>query len=174
MFDWKYLKSALCLGFFLGLIFGVVNLMMSWRFPLLEDTKGVLLSFWGPMFFIWAVASYRSARKHAKLFSGLVTGLIVAFATICVFDILNLLRFQLFLNELTARSDWQGMMQQFRESGYDSLRTFVTMATIKITPLMIVIGSFIGAVMGVVGGVMGLLSLEWRPTAEKHDGAAAH
>ena len=173
MFDRNYLKSGLRLGFSLGLIFGVVNLMISWRFPLLEDTKGVLLSFWGPMFFTWAFASYRAARRHAQLLSALTTGLVVAFATICVFDILNLLRFHVFLNVLTARSDWEGLMQRFRASDYDSLRTFVTLETITVTPLMIAIGSVIGAAMGVLGGAMGLLSLEWRPTAEKHDGAAA-
>ena len=141
MFDRRYLKSTLRVGFFLGLIFGVVNLMISWRFPLLEDTKDVLVSFWGPMFFTWAFASYRAARRHAQLLSGVTTGLIVAIATICVFDIRNLLRFHLFLNELTARSDWQGMMQRFRASNYVSLRTFVTLETIKMTPLMIAIGS---------------------------------
>src|SRR5437867_9854107 len=112
MFDWKYLKSALRVGLFLGLIFGVVNLMLSWLFPLLDDTKGVLLSFWGPIFFAWAFASFRAARRHEQLLSGGATGLIVAFATICVFDILNLLRFHLFLNELTGRADWQCMMQR--------------------------------------------------------------
>jgi hypothetical protein len=172
MFDWKYLKSALRVGLFLGLIFGVANLMLSWLFPLLDDTKGVLLSFWGPMFFMWAFASFRAARRQGKLLSGVATGLIVAFATICVFDILNLLRFHLFLNELTGRSDWQGMMQRFRASDYDSLRTFVTLEIIKVTPLMIGAASVIGAIMGVVGGLLGLLSREWRPQLPKHARAA--
>ena len=163
MFDWKYLKSALRVGLFLGLIFGVVNLMFSWLFPLLDDTKGVLLSFWGPMFFAWAFASFRAARRQGQLLSGVAAGLIVAFATICVFDILNLLRFHLFLDELTGRADWQGMMQRFRASDYDSLRTFVTLESITVTPFMIGIASIIGAIMGVVGGGAGLLSLEWRP-----------
>jgi hypothetical protein len=57
----------------------------------------------------------------------------LALATICVFDILNLLRFHLFLNELTGRGDWQGMMQRFRASDYDSLRTFVTLETVKVS-----------------------------------------
>ena len=179
MFDWKYLKRALRVGLFLGLIFGVMNLMFSWLLPLLDDTKGVLLSFWGPMFFAWAFASFRAARRQGQLLSGVATGLIVAIAAICVFDILNLLRFHLFLDELTGRADWQGMMQRFRASDYDSLRTFVTLETIKITPLMIGVASVIGAVMGVVGGLLGLVSREWRPqlpntplqpTAEKRGG----
>ena len=163
MFDWNSLKSALRVGLFLGLIFGVVNLMFSWLFPLLDDTKGVLLSFWGPMFFAWASASYRAARRQGQLLPGVTTGLIVAISAICVFDILNLLRFHMFLNELTDRADWQGMMQRFRASDYTSLRTFVTVESITATPLLIGIASVIGAGMGVVGGFLGLLSREWRP-----------
>jgi hypothetical protein len=163
MFDRRYLKNALRVGLFLGLIFGVVNLIFSWLFPLLDDTKAVLLSFWGPMFFAWAVASFRAARRQGQLLPGVATGLIVAFTAICVFNILNLLRFHLFLNELTGRADWQGMMQRFRASDYDSLRTFVTLETIKATPLMLGVATAIGAVMGLVGGLLGLLSREGPP-----------
>ena len=84
MFDWNHLKSAGRVGLFLESIFAVVNLMLSWLLPLLDDTKGVLLSFWGPMFFAWAFASFRAARRQGQLLSGVATGLIVAFATICV------------------------------------------------------------------------------------------
>ena len=90
MFDWPYLKSALRLGLFLGLNFGVVNLMFSWLFPLEDDTIAALLRFYGPMFFAWAFASFRAARRHGQLLQGVATGLIVAFATFCVFDVLNL------------------------------------------------------------------------------------
>jgi hypothetical protein len=131
------------------------------------------------MFFTWAFASFRAARRHGKLLSGVATGLIVASATISVFAVLNLVRFHVFLSDLTGRADWQGMMARFRASDYDSLRTFVTLESIKMAPLMIGIGSVIGTVMGVVGGLLGLWSLERRPqlpntplqpTAEKHGG----
>jgi uncharacterized membrane protein (UPF0136 family) len=163
MFDWKYLKSALRVGLLLGLIFGLVNLAFSWLYPLEDDTIGVLLRFYGPMFLAWAFASFRAARRDGKLLSGVATGLIVAFATFCVFDVLNFVRINVFLYELTGRADWQNMMARFRASDYDSLRTFVTLEAIKATPLLIGVGSVIGAVMGTVGGLLGCLSRGSRP-----------
>jgi hypothetical protein len=163
MFSRRFGNNPLLLGLLIGLVFGAANLVFTWLAPLKDDTPGVLLVAWGAMFFLWAFASFRAARRHGKLRSGVATGLIVAFATICVFAVLNFVRFLVFLYDLTGRADWQSMMAQFRASGYTSLRTFVTVVSIKMAPLLIGIGSVIGAVMGFVGGALGLLSLEWRP-----------
>jgi hypothetical protein len=151
------LKRPLRLGLFLGLIFGAVNQVFSWLFPLEDDTIVALLRFYGPMFFVWAFASFRAARRNGRLWSGVATGVVVAFATFCVFDFLNLVRVNLFLDELTRRADWQSMMGRFRASESDSLRTFVTVDYIKDAPLKIGAASVIGAVMGVVGGSLGRL-----------------
>jgi hypothetical protein len=59
----------------------------------------------------------------------------VAFATFCIFDVLNLVRVNLFLYDLTGRADWQSMMARFRASEFDSVRAFVTMDYIKDAPL---------------------------------------
>ena len=150
-------KSGLRLGFFVGLVFGVVNLVLSWLLPLSDDSIGALLRFYGPMFFVWALASFRAARRDGRLFSGVATGVVVAFATFCVFDLLNLVRVNLFLGELTGRADWQSLMGRFRASGSDNLRTFVTLEYIKDAPLKISAASVIGAVMGTVGGALGRL-----------------
>jgi hypothetical protein len=144
-------------GLFLGLSFGAVNVLFSWLFPLTDDTIGALLRFYGPMFFLWAFASFRAARRDGRLLSGVATGLLVAFATFCVFDVLNLVRVNLFLDDLTGRADWQSMMARFRASQFDSLRGFVTTEYIKDAPLKIGVASVIGAVMGVVGGSLGFL-----------------
>ena len=157
MIDWLYIKSALRLGLFLGLIFGAVNLVFSWLFPLEDDTIGALLRFYGPMFFVWAFASFRAVRRDGRVLSGIATGLVVAFATFCVFDVLNLVRVNLFLYDLTGRADWQSMMMRFRASQFDSLRGFVTLDYIKGAPLKIGAASVIGAVMGAVGGSLGRL-----------------
>jgi hypothetical protein len=79
----------------------------------------------------------------------------VAFATFCVFDLLNLVRVNLFLDELTGRADWQSMMASFRAGEWDSLRSFVTVSYIKDAPLKIGAASVIGTVMGVIGGTLG-------------------
>src|SRR5262245_9181948 len=93
-------KSRLRLGLFIGVTFGAVNLLSSWLFPLADDTIGALLRFYGPMFFLWALVSFGAARRDRRLLSGVTTGMVVSFATFCVFDLLNLLRVNLFLAEL--------------------------------------------------------------------------
>jgi len=150
-------KSGLRLGLVLGMVFGTVNVLFSWLFPLSDDTIGALLRFYGPMFFMWVFASFRAARRDERLLSGITTGVVVAFATFCVFDLLNLVRVNLFLDDLTGRADWQSMMVRFSASGFDSLRAFVTLEYIEDAPLKIGAASAIGAVMGTVGGVLGRL-----------------
>ncbi len=113
-----------------------------------RSCRCALLRFYGPMFFAWTLASFRAAQRSGRLSSGVSTGLGVAFATFCVFDGLNLLRVNLFLNDLTGRADWQKMIWPFRASGLDSLRLFVDIDDIKGAPLRIGVASVIGAVVG--------------------------
>jgi len=125
------------------------------------------------MFFVWALASFRAARRSGRLLSGVTTGMAVAFATFCVFDVLVLLRVNLFLNELTGRADWQNIVMRFRASDFDSLRLFVNLDYVKGAPLKIGLASAVGAVMGAFGGSLGRLR-HGRTVAERHapDGAA--
>jgi hypothetical protein len=153
--DQKALGSALGLGLILGVTFGVVDLAFSWLAPLSDDSIGALLRFYGPMFFLWAFASFRAARREGRWLSGVVTGLVVAFATFCVFVLLNLLRVNLFFDDMIGRADWQNMVARFRASGSDSLRSFVNASYLEDAPLKIAVASVIGVVMGAVGGTVG-------------------
>ena len=96
------MTSPMRLGFIIGLVFGAVNLLVSWLYPLLDDTPAGLLRFYGPMFFLWALASFQAARRSGRLLSGLTAGVTVAFGTFLVFDLLVMLRVNLFLSELTV------------------------------------------------------------------------
>ena len=145
----------LLLGLVLGLIFGVADLLITWIAPLADDSVAALLTFYGPMFLSWAFVAFRAARCSGRVSEGVRAGLVVAFATFCVFYVFNLLRVNVFLAELTGRADWQNMMQRFRASGFDSLRAFVNIDYLKGAPFKIAVASFIGAVMGLVGGVVG-------------------
>jgi hypothetical protein len=145
-------NNPLLLGLMVGLAFGAVNLLMTWMYPVADDTPGALLMFYGPMFFLWAFAAFRATRRSGRFVSGVTTGMLVAFATFCVFDLLVILRVNLFLSELTGRADWQSMMGRFQASGFDSLRTFVNVNYLKGAPFKIAVASAIGAFMGVVGG----------------------
>jgi hypothetical protein len=132
---------------------------MTWLDPLADDTPGALLLFYGPMFFIWAVASFRATRRSGRLLSGVITGVIVAFATFVVYDLLIFLRVNLFLAELTGRADWRYMMSRFRASGVESLRLFVNVDYVQGIPLKLGVSCAIGMMMGVAGGIVGTLRL---------------
>jgi hypothetical protein len=142
----------LLLGCLLGLVFGVVDLLFTWIAPLSDDSIPALLRFYGPMFFSWAFLSFRSVRRSGRVWTGVTTGSVVAFGTFWIFYVLNLLRVNLFLTELTGRADWQSMMQRFRASEFDSLRLFINVEYLKEAPFKVAVASVIGAVMGLIGG----------------------
>jgi hypothetical protein len=45
VFSWQLSKSPLLLGFVVGLIFGSLNLVFTWLYPLDDDSPGALLRF---------------------------------------------------------------------------------------------------------------------------------
>lgn len=146
------MRESLVAGLWLGLLFGAANLIVTWLAPLSDDTPGVLLQFYGPMFLAWTIVSYRAARRRGRVLAGVGAGLAVACVTFCVFELVVLLRVNVFLDQLTARADWQNMMARFRESGSDNLRTFVNLDYIKGLPFKTAVASVIGGVMGLIGG----------------------
>jgi hypothetical protein len=155
--EWQRTKRTLLLGFIVGLVFGSVNVIFTWLYPLADDTPAALLRFYGPMFFVWALASFRASRRSGRLLSGVTTGMIVAFATFMSFDLLILLRVNLFLNELTGRADWQSVLLRFRSSDVENLRLFVNLDYVKGAPLKLGVSGAIGVVMGGIGGFLGQL-----------------
>jgi len=148
----------LVLGFLLGLVFGIVNLLFTWVEPLADDSIPALLMFYGPMFSLWGLVSFRAVRSTGRLSKGVTTGFVLALGTFWVFYVLNVLRVNLFLAELTGRADWQSMMQKFRVSEFDSLWFFVNLDYLRGAPFKIGVASAIGAVMGLVGGSIGYLT----------------
>jgi hypothetical protein len=156
MFNRRLVDSPFRLGLLVGLVFGVVNLIATWLYPLADDGAGALLRFYGPMFFVWTLASFRAARQSGRLLTAVTTGLIIAFATFLVFDLLVILRVNLFLDELAGRADWQNLMQRYRASDFDSRRVFVNRVYLLGSPLKIGVASAIGAAMGFLGGSLGL------------------
>ena len=157
-----WLDNSLLLGLIVGVVFGVVNLVHAWLSHLDDDTPAALLLFYGPMFFVWALVSFRAVRRGGRWLSGLTTGMTIGFATFCVYDLLVLLRGNVFLNDLTARDDWQNMMMRFRSGGSHSLRLFINLDYLKGLPVKTAVASVIGGFMGAVGGSLGWL--RHRPT----------
>lgn len=153
----RFTNSPLLIGFVVGLVFGTANLVFTWLYPLADDTPAALLRFYGPMFLLWTLASFRAARDSGRLVSGVAAGLTVAFGTFLVFDVLILLRINVFLDELTGRADWRNMMVRFQASGVDSLRFFVNLDYLRGAPLKLGVSCTIGAIIGSIGGSIGAL-----------------
>ena len=164
MGTWCHSKRSLVLGLIVGLVFGSANLVFTWLYPFADDTVAALLRFYGPMFFVWAFASYRATRRSGRMSTGVITGLTVAFGTFIAFDVSMFLRVNLFLHELTGRADWQNLMMRFRASGFDSLRLFVNLHYAEAIVPKLGVSCAIGAVMGGLGGVLGFLSAAERST----------
>jgi hypothetical protein len=150
-------SRTVLLGFILGLAFGLANLVFSSLYPLADDTPAALLGFYGPMFVAWGVVSLRAARQSGRLASGVATGIVIAFATFVMFNLIAMLRVNVFLYELAGREDWQNMMMRFRQSGSESLRLFVNLDYAKQTPLKLAAFCAIGGLTGMLGGSLGQL-----------------
>jgi hypothetical protein len=155
-------RSAFLLGLIVGLVFGVWNLLSTWRRPLEDDSAAVLLQFYGPMFLIWMFASFRVAGRTGRVLPAVAAGIAVAFGTFLVFVLLNALRVNLFLDQLTGRPDWQNMMTRFRESGPGSLRWFVNLDYLKGTPFKIGFFTALGSVIGCGAACVGCLTRRLR------------
>ena len=151
-------RFPILLGLTSGVGFGVWNLVGTWMNPLSDDSPVALLEFYGPMFTIWACASFVAARRSSRIWEGVKIGTTVAFVTFLVFDLAVIVRVNLFLEALQQRADWQDIMARFQASGSKSLRAFVTYSYLAGAPFKILVASLIGAIMGFVGGFFGSLS----------------
>jgi hypothetical protein len=158
----RVVDAPLVLGLIVGVVFGAANLVHTWLYPLDDDTVWAVLRFYGPMFFLWALASFRAVRRTGRWVSGVTAGAIVAFATFAVFEVFVLTRVNLFLDDLTSRPDWQNMMTRFRASGSASLRLFVNLDYLQGAPFKLGVSCAIGATIGIIGGSMGWLRGRWK------------
>lgn len=160
-------RYPVLLGLLIGAAFGLWNLIATKLDPLAEDTPAALLLFYGPMFVLWGLAGSVACRRSGRVLDGAKVGATVAFVTFVVYVLTQFIRVNLFLDALTQRSDWQNLMARFQNSGYQSLRWYVNYVGLAGAPFKILVASFIGAVTGLVGGVIGTLG-------RREPGRAAH
>lgn len=142
------------LGAVLGVVFSTWNLLATWLQPLADDTPAALLTFYGPMFLAWGVAGFAATRRSRRVIEAAKIGATVALVTFVVFSFANLVRINLFLDEMPLRADWQNLMARFHARGSNSLRIFVNQDFAKGAPLKIGVTSIIGASTGLVGGLV--------------------
>ena len=142
------------LGVLVGVLFGVWNMLQTWLDPLADDTLLALLTFYGPMFAIWGAAGFHAARRRGRVRHGIVTSAMLAFVTFVVFSAVNLVRVNLFFNEVIGRPDWQNMLVRFQASEFDSIRAFVNYEYLTGAWFKVLAASAIGAITGLVGGLV--------------------
>lgn len=166
--DLWYVKQALSLingltlGIVVGAAFGVWNLVYTALAPLAEDTPLALASFYGPMFVTWGLAGFAAHRRSGRLMQAIKVGAAVAFATFVVFEISIFIRVNLFLDAISQREDWQGLLARYKASGFDSLRAYANYDYAMAAPLKMLTSSTIGAVTGLVGGLVGMAEAQVR------------
>ena len=152
---WLRWPGPVVLGLVLGAVFGIGNLIATRLDPLSEDSPRALLLFYGPMFTIWGVVGFLATRRTGRVLEGVKAGALAALVTFVVFDLTVILRANLFLEQLSQRSDWQGLMARYQASGFTNLRLFANYVYLTDAPLKILVATTIGAVMGSVGGLFG-------------------
>lgn len=152
---WLRWPGPVVLGLVLGAVFGIGNLIATRLDPLSEDSPRALLLFYGPMFTIWGVVGFLATRRTGRVLEGVKAGALAALVTFVVFDLTVILRANLFLEQLSQRSDWQGLMARYQASGFTNLRLFANYVYLTDAPLKILVATTIGAVVGAVGGLLG-------------------
>jgi hypothetical protein len=165
-------RSAIVLGLVLGAAFGLWNLIATWLDPLAEDTPRALLIFYGPMFVCWGLAGFAATRRTGRVLDGIKVGTTVAFVTFVVYDVTQFIRVNVFLDTLTRRSDWQNMMARFKDTGSQSLRSYVNYVGLTGAPFKALVASLIGAATGLIGGSFGKLSHRTSALSDQRDSRA--
>ena len=142
------------LGAVVGAIFGAWDLIATRVDPLAEDTSAALLTFYGPMFAVWALAGVAVGRRTGRLSEAAKAGALVALATFTVFSVLVLVRVNVFLESLLRRTDWQGLLRRYQESDFGSFRTYANYTYAVTAPVKLLVASAIGAAAGALGGAV--------------------
>jgi hypothetical protein len=151
------MRKAAALGLVLGAGFGLWNLIATLSNPLADDDLWPLLTFYGPMFTIWGIAGFVTARRSGRLLDAVKVGATVAGVTFVVYTLAVILRVNLFLDVMTGRSDWQNLMVRFPASGFNSLRGYINYEYVTGAPFKILVASMIGVVTATVGGLLGFV-----------------
>jgi hypothetical protein len=140
-----------------GLLFGVALnawvLLNTATAPLAEDSGFEMPLALAGVLGVAACVSVRDARDRgtrAAILSGITFG--VAFAV--VGWLAALLRVNLFLDAISARSDWTGLVARFHASGYSSLRAYANYEYASGAPILIAMGAVAGALGGALATVV--------------------
>jgi hypothetical protein len=142
-----------------GLVCGALVAAYTWMStnlsPLAEDTPVAVGTFFGTILLMWAVGGYAAQRRSGRIVEATRVGAIGGVVTMFVLNLTTILRNNVFLDSVSQRSDWQGLIWNFHQSGFHSFRAYANYVYVRGTPLILFIGFVAGATSGVIGGSIG-------------------
>jgi hypothetical protein len=155
-----YLKQALSfvsdvgLGLAVGIVLSLSNLASTIIAPLAEDTPFRVRVFFGTLMLVWSFAGFAGFERTRRFVESAKAGAVVGVISAGIFHITAVLRLNLFLETVSRRSDWEGLLLNFRRSNFESLRAYANYAYLQQTLLILLLGVLVGGVCGTLGGVV--------------------
>lgn len=156
-----YLRQVLLLvdgirfGVMLGIALGAWMLLGTAIDPLAEDTPIAVAAMFGSVFILLGLSGFLARLRGAPLSDAIKAGTVAGVTTFALFHCLSVLRVNLFLDTIHRRSDWQGLLARYEQSGIESLRAYANYVYIRETLLILAAGTVAGAIAGMLGGLVG-------------------
>lgn len=153
-----YLKQTLSLisnvafGFTAGAILGLTNLISTAIAPLAEDTPFRVAVFFGVIMLVWAFSGFLAHRRTRRFIESAKAGATVGGISLGLFHLAAMLRLNIFLADVSRRSDWQGLILNFQQSGFESLRAYANYTYLHELGFVVLLGVLVGALCGILGG----------------------
>ena len=147
--------NSVTFGVALGTLLGVWILVNTVISPLSEDTALNVGAMFGVVFLLLSIPGVAVRRRGGRVIESVRAGAIAGAITFALFLFFGIVRVNLFLDVIRNRSDWQGLISNFQQSGFQSLRLYANYVYARQILLIPLIGAMGGTVSGVVGGLLG-------------------
>ena len=118
-------------GVMLGIALGAWVLIDSAINPLAEDTPIVVGSMFASVFVLLGLPGFLARQRGSPLTDAIKASALAGVTTFALFHALSVLRVDLFLDTIQRRSDWQGLLLRYRQSGFESVRAYANYVYIR-------------------------------------------
>ena len=142
-------------GVMLGAVLGAWILIGTAIDPLAEDTSIAVGAMFGSVFVLLGLPGFLARQGGAPLTDAMKAGAVAGVKTFALFHWLSVLRVNLFLDTIRHRSDWQGLLSGYEQSGAESLRAYANYVYLRGTLPILAAGTVAGEIAGMLGGVVG-------------------
>jgi hypothetical protein len=148
------LVDGIRFGVMLGIVLGAWILIDTAIDPLGEDTPIAVGTMFSSVFVLLSLPGFLARQRGAPLTDAIKAGAVAGVTTFAIFHWLSLLRVNLFLDTIRRRSDWQGLLLRYEQSGFESLRAYANYVYIRATLVISAAGTVAGAIAGMLGGLV--------------------